>query len=96
VICLKVDLWIKPGNEEQAKHYMQVMEDHTRKEPGNRAYIAYQSATDPRRFMFYEVYDNEAALQAHRDSEHFRRYVTNGLAQVIERREHDIYRAISE
>ena len=39
-----------------------------RKEPGNHAYIGHQSPEDPSRFIFYEQYDDEAALLAHREN----------------------------
>ncbi|RLA11444.1 MAG: antibiotic biosynthesis monooxygenase [Gammaproteobacteria bacterium] len=39
-----------------------------RQEPGNHAYIGHQSPDDPTRFVFYEQYDDEAALLAHREN----------------------------
>ncbi|MBL4589958.1 MAG: antibiotic biosynthesis monooxygenase [Alphaproteobacteria bacterium] len=39
-----------------------------RQEPGNHAYIGHQSPEDPTRFVFYEQYDDEAALIAHREN----------------------------
>lgn len=39
-----------------------------RKEPGNHFYIGHQSPEDPSRFIFYEQYDDEAALLAHREN----------------------------
>ena len=39
-----------------------------RKEPGNHAYIGHQSPEDPTRFIFYEQYDDEAALLTHREN----------------------------
>ena len=39
-----------------------------RQEPGNHAYIGHQSPEDPTRFIFYEQYDDEAALVAHREN----------------------------
>jgi quinol monooxygenase YgiN len=37
-----------------------------REEPGNHAYIFHRAQDNPRVFMFYEEYDDQAALDAHR------------------------------
>jgi len=41
-----------------------------REEPGCLVYRAHRSATDPEAFLFYEVYESEAALEAHRKAAH--------------------------
>jgi (4S)-4-hydroxy-5-phosphonooxypentane-2,3-dione isomerase len=43
-------------------------------------------ASDPNHVFIYEVYDNEAALQAHRASEHFKKYAAT-TAKMIAKRE---------
>jgi quinol monooxygenase YgiN len=37
-----------------------------RAEPGNHAYIFHRAPDNPRSFMFYEQYDDQAALETHR------------------------------
>ncbi len=86
MIALVVNFLVKPGAEEQAKDYIRIMEEHTRREPGCRLYIGHQSQDDPRRFLFYEQYVDQAALDAHRAAPYFARYVTNGLAPLMETR----------
>src|SRR3954470_9205507 len=44
------------------------------KEAGNLQFDFSQSASNPSQ-IFYEVYENEAAVQAHRASDHFKKYV---------------------
>jgi len=44
------------------------------KEPGVRAFNILQLASNPNHVVFYEVYDNQAALAAHRASDHFKSY----------------------
>lgn len=41
-----------------------------RAEPGCLVYRPLRSASDPEFFMFYEVYRDAAAFEAHRDSPH--------------------------
>ncbi len=91
MIVLVVHFTIRPGEEERAKDYIRVMQEHTRKEPGCRRYVGHQSMQDPRRFCFYEVYDDQAALDAHRGAPYFREYVTNGLGKLMEESDRELF-----
>src|SRR5260221_1675856 len=44
--------------------YIRVLQEHSRKEPGCLMYVGHQSTEDPRKFMFYEQYKDQAALEA--------------------------------
>src|SRR5262249_39322229 len=44
------------------------------KEPGCRTFNIHVSAKDPNQVFLYEVYDNAAALEAHRQTPHFKKY----------------------
>ncbi len=46
----------------------------TRGEPGNLRFDVLQSEDDPTHFVLYEVYQNAAALVAHRDAPHYKRW----------------------
>jgi quinol monooxygenase YgiN len=84
---LMVDFKVKPGSEDECRRLMRLMVEHSNREPGCRQYIGHQSTEDPRRFCFYEQYDDAAALEAHRATPHFQQYVTNGLATITEERQ---------
>ncbi len=84
MLVLIVHFSVKQGEEEHAKEWMRKMQLHTRREPGCRLYVGHQSTEDPRRFCFYEQYDDQAALDAHRAAPYFAQFVTNGLAKLIE------------
>jgi autoinducer 2-degrading protein len=43
----------------------------TRKEPGNHRFDVLQSAGDPTRFLLYEVFENQDAVEAHRRTVHY-------------------------
>lgn len=43
-------------------------------EPGCLAYRLHRSTEDPELFVFYEIYENAAALEVHRNSPHIARY----------------------
>jgi quinol monooxygenase YgiN len=94
MIALIVNLWVQPGTEEQAKDYMRVMQQKTRDEPGCRAYVGHQSTEDPRRFCFYEQYQDQAALDAHRAAPYFTEFITRGLYTLVERREANLFTVV--
>jgi quinol monooxygenase YgiN len=47
----------------------------SRAEPGRLGYTLHRSAEDPRDFLIFERYADEAAFETHAESEHFRRLV---------------------
>jgi (4S)-4-hydroxy-5-phosphonooxypentane-2,3-dione isomerase len=59
-------------------------------EPGCLAYRVHRSTTDPELFLFYEMYADDAAFDAHRNAAHLAAYrqrresqgLTDGPAQV--------------
>ena len=59
-------LTVKAGQEQAFERVMSIAIPKVREEPGNRAYICHRSTQDPRVFMLYEEYDDQAALEAHR------------------------------
>jgi quinol monooxygenase YgiN len=91
VIVLKVDMLVKPGTEERCKEYIRILQEHSRKEPGCVQYVGHQSTDDPRTFLFYEVYRDQAALQAHREAPYFKQYVNGGLDAIMESRTRELF-----
>lgn len=56
-------------------------------EPGCYLYEANRDRDHPDRFVLYEQYGDDADVEAHRDSAHFRRIVLERIAPVlVERR----------
>jgi len=84
MIVLIVSYTVREGHEVQAKEYVRKMQENTRKEPGCRFYAGQQSMQNPRKICFYEQYDDEAALEAHRAAPYFLDCVTNGLSTIVE------------
>ncbi len=68
--------WVaKEGEEDDVARLLRINGAATRAEPGCREFTVLRETGQPRTFVLYEVYDDEAAFQAHRESEHFKRYV---------------------
>ncbi len=96
MICVAVTYVMKAGHENEAIALFGKLTGPTRNEPGCRMYLVHRSTTDPRKFFLYEQYDDQAALDAHRASEHFAQYATGGLFPLIESRTPEIYEPLPE
>jgi autoinducer 2-degrading protein len=81
-----VDLDIVPAERE--KYLAAITENGAAAvtEPGCRRFDILNLASDPNHFLLYEVYDNEAAFQAHRASDHFKKYA-EVTAKMVAKRE---------
>jgi (4S)-4-hydroxy-5-phosphonooxypentane-2,3-dione isomerase len=55
------------------------------KEPGCREFNITVLANNPNHVFLYEVYDNEAALNAHRLTEHFKKYQAATANMIADR-----------
>lgn len=91
MIVLKVDMLVKPGTEEECKKYIRILQEHSRREPGCLMYVGHQSTENPRKFLFYEQYRDQATLDAHRNAPYFRQYVLGGLDPIMEQRSRELY-----
>lgn len=94
MIVLKVDMLVKPGSEEKCKEYIRILQENSRKEPGCLLYIGHQSTENPRKFLFYEQYKDQAAFDAHRNAPYFKQYVQGGLGSIMEERSRELYTVV--
>ena len=53
-----------------------------------------RDAEDPRVFLLYEEYADEAAYRAHGESDHFRRLALEGAIPLLEGRERSFYESL--
>lgn len=95
MLVLAVRVLVKAGAEEQVAEYFRQLTVQSRKESGCILYIVNQSIANPRSFMVYEQYEDEAALTAHRESAHFKKYAEKGLYTLTESREADLFNILS-
>lgn len=75
MLVLMVSLKVKPG---RAEDFIAAVNDDgrgtTANEEGNFQFSAIQDQSDSDRFFLFEVYKDEAALEAHRQMPHFLKY----------------------
>ena len=81
----------RAGNETQVRAALSKLIGPTRAQPGCRFYQPTISMEDPRVFLLLEIYDDEAAYDAHAASEHFRRYAVGEGIPLLERREREFF-----
>jgi len=55
------------------------------KDPGVREFNITQMATNPNHVVYYEVYENAAALDAHRATDHFKKYQAATAGMIADR-----------
>ena len=58
----------------------------SRQEPGVVVFIPHQLREDPDTVVIYEQYLDEKASAAHRETDHFKKYVVGGLYQKMRER----------
>jgi quinol monooxygenase YgiN len=75
VIALSVSLQVVPGRLEE---FLAAIGDNAersfRDEPGCLYFDVCQDVTDDHHFLFYELYADEGAVEAHRSAPHFARW----------------------
>ncbi len=65
----------------------------SKKEAGVIQFDLLQQLDAPTKFMLYEAYQNEAALEAHRNTAHFKRWLDVGVP-LLTKREKVLYQLI--
>jgi quinol monooxygenase YgiN len=82
----------KPGYEEQLCQALEGIVGPTRKEQGALQYDLHRDVQEPRRFVFVERWESQAALAAHAKSVHIEAY----RKAVVDWVEHAEIRVVSK
>jgi len=80
-----VDLVVIPSEMPKFVEAIKENAANSVKEPGCRRFDIVVLASNPNHFFLYEVYDNEAAYQAHRTTDHFKKYAATTANMVAQR-----------
>jgi quinol monooxygenase YgiN len=80
-----VDLDIVPAEMEKFIAAIKENGAASVKEPGCREFNIQVLASNPNHVFLYEVYDSAAALDAHRTTDHFKKYQATTAAMVAKR-----------
>ena len=82
---LVVSIRIKPENVDR---WMPMALDNmraARKEPGCRQFDVLVDPKDRTKVMLYEIYDDEAAFEAHQQTPHFKKYLAEAVPLLASR-----------
>ena len=75
MVVLHVTIQVKPEHVTEFLELARYDAEHSEQdEPGCLRFDVIQDRDDPNRFYFYEVYRDEAALETHRQTPHFKLY----------------------
>lgn len=82
-IQLTAEYIVPAHHRDEALSLIAEVSERSRLEPGNLSYSAYQSLEDPTRIALIEIYENYDAVDAHRESSHFREIVLAKLVPLL-------------
>jgi quinol monooxygenase YgiN len=86
-ICLFAKWQIKDENIQTVLNLLPELAEKSRGEEGNLFYKIHQGIAEPHTVMLYEGYKDEAALEFHRNSDHFKELVLKQIVPLLEKRE---------
>lgn len=86
----------REGEEDAVAAAIEALIEPSRAEPGLLLYQPQRDPEDPRVFLLYEQYVDEAAYKAHGESEHFRRHGLEDGIPRLESRERSFYETFGD
>ena len=78
---------VKDGQLEQVLSLLPEAVKKSKSEEGNLFYEVHQSQSEPNTLILFEGYTDEAAVAAHRASEHFQSIVAGQIVPLLQARE---------
>jgi len=87
MLAVAVNVLCKQGCESDVREVFRLLTPPTMAEEGCLVFRAHVDREDSRRILIYELWVDDAALQNHRETEHYREYlpVLDGLIESRER-----------
>ena len=89
-----VSIWVKPELTEAFLQATQLNHNGSRREPGNRRFDVLQSHDDSSRFTLYEVFENEQAVETHRNTPHYLAWKETVASMMLKPREGKMHKPI--
>jgi quinol monooxygenase YgiN len=87
--------YVKPGNSQAVREALEKMA--ARVKADEPACLVYNANIDPQNenlYCLYEIYKDEAALVAHRETPHFREIIEGIIVPLLEKRERELYEQV--
>lgn len=94
-VTLIARYYVQPGNAEAVEAALgRMAQAVAADEPACLLYNANVSAEDPNLYCLYEVYEDEDALVAHRETPHFKEIIEGIIVPKLDKREREVYRRV--
>jgi quinol monooxygenase YgiN len=88
-------MWeVRDGEAEAAASIIARFAPEARKEPGLELLAVNQCTTNPAQFLFYEIFKDAAAFEAHQQTAHFRTLILEEALPRLNRRERVRYKPL--
>ncbi len=85
-------LWeARDGEADNVADILTRFAPQARQEPGVKLFLVHRSMTNPAQFLFYELFDDDAAFQAHQETAHFKALILGDGVPRLNRRERTQY-----
>jgi len=78
---------VKEGNLDEVLQILREASKKSSEEEGNLFYKIHQSKADQNILILFEGYENESALEFHKNSEHYQNLVAKQIVPLLENRE---------
>jgi len=69
-----VTVTVKPEMREVFEEVTRYNHENSRREPGNVRFDVLYSSTDPNKYILYEVFKDQDAVEYHKTTEHYKRW----------------------
>jgi quinol monooxygenase YgiN len=86
MVTFTVRMRFASEDREQVTEILRELALASRQEPGCVTFVPHFVEGEPDTVLIYEQYRDRAAQEAHRASEHFRKYAIGGLYQMLKER----------
>ena len=95
MIVLAATYHVQPGKGDNVAEALKRMAPLVKaEEPGCLLYHANRSSDNPDHFLLYEIYADQAALEQHRATTHFREIIEGEVVPMLDKRERQFYEQV--
>ena len=85
---------VREGEIRKAEEIIARFVPEARQEAGLEMLMVHQSASNPAEFLFYEIFRDRAAFEAHQETPHFRTLIMEQALPLLAKRERIEYRIL--
>lgn len=87
--------YCQEGKEQEVEAVLRTMVPISNAEPGCVQYVVNRAVDDPRLFLLYEEYVDEAGFNAHLESAEFKEHIQGTVVPMLETRGREIFETVA-